>query len=103
MQERDIQIAMLAHAIRLGKRPRPGQMMGCNISIREMDTETGAVSPGDKMPFDFVVTGELLAAAAAAINAQRVQYREPKTSVMALGEPNQEALVELWKWVRRMP
>jgi hypothetical protein len=84
MMERDTYIAALAHAIRLGKRPRPGQSMGGKASLDSIDTTTGEVTKGEPVEIEFIVTQELLNAAAAAINDQRATYREPKTSIMAL-------------------
>ena len=99
ISERDIYIGALAHAIRLGKRPRPGVVMAGNLSLDVVNDESGTVDEGKKYPIEFLVTQELLDAAAAAINAQRAIYREPKTTVMSLnGEPVPEAV---WNFASR--
>ncbi len=97
--ERDIYVGALAHAIRLGKRPAAGLVMSGNLSLDELDTATGAVKPGKKTPIEFLVTQELLDAAAAAINAQDVTYREPKTSVLHKGKPVPPAV---WDYARKV-
>ena len=96
---RDVQIGALAHAIRLGKRPRPGMVMAGNLSVDEMDDD-GTVKVGKKVPVEFEVTQELLDAAAEAINAQRITYREPKTSVMALN--NQAVPEAVWNYAKKV-
>lgn len=98
--ERDIYIGALAHTIRLGKRPQPGQWMGGNLALDQFDTETGEVTRGKKVAIEFEVTQELLDAAAAAINAQQVTYREPKTSLMSLnGKPVPDAV---WNFAKKV-
>lgn len=97
MNLRDVAIGALAHAIRLGKRPRPGMVMGGNISIDVIDQETGKLTEGEKRPVEFLVTEGLLAAAVDAINAQDVTYREPKTSVLHYGNAVPDAVWNVGK------
>jgi hypothetical protein len=100
--ERDIYITVLAHTIRLGKRPRPGQVLGGNFSLDQFDPETGVLTPGKKYPVEFEVTQELLDAAAAAINEQEVIYREPKTSARSLnGKPIPACAWDIGKKVQK--
>jgi hypothetical protein len=81
-----MQLGAIAHAIRLGKRPRPGMIMGGNMRLDELNTVTGELKPGaEKTPVEFEVTQELLDEAAAEIDAQRAVFREPKTTVLSLG------------------
>ena len=90
MTERDIQIGLLAHAIRVGKCPPSGMIVSCNVSIDSLETDTGQVVEGDKMPYQFQVTDDLLMAAWEAIGSLRAVYREPKTTVMRPGSESQE-------------
>lgn len=99
--ERKVMAGALAHAIRLGKCPRAGMVMGCNLSLDELDTETGALKQGEKHPYEFEVTDELLQEARALINAQAAIYREPKTTVVQVdGAPIPDVL---WEAFRKKP
>jgi hypothetical protein len=87
--ERDIRAAAIAHAIRLGKCPKPGMVMGGKFqieSIEKADFEAGnlekATPESETVEIEFTVTQDDIAAAIAAINAQRAQYRSPKTTTM---------------------
>jgi hypothetical protein len=95
-----IAAAALAHAIRLGKRPKPGQILAGNLSLDSIDDQ-GRHIPGEKHPIEFEVTLELLAAAEQLINNQQAQYREPKTTALSLsGEPIPEVA---WELGRNLP
>jgi len=97
--ERDIYVAALAHAIRLGKRPTAGQWMSGKISLDELNEKTGEAKRGEQVPIEFQVTQELLDAAAAMINAQEALFRA-RTTVIALNhKPVPEAV---WDYARKV-
>lgn len=79
----------LAHAIRLGKRPPVGCVMGCNLQFEELDTATGERrNLSDKRPVEFFVTAERIAAAEKLINDQRQEFhRDPLLSLVKVGDP----------------
>ncbi len=95
--EKDIRAAIVAHAIRLGKTLTPGTRVACSAILRTVDGE--AFRQGDlsdakdetgKVPVEFTVTEEDIGNAKRMINEQRISYREPKTSILALksGKPS---------------
>ena len=88
--EAELRATAIAHAIRLGKCPPPGLVMGFNIQVRqieETDLAAGelekAVDLSEKVPFEFVVTEEDIEAGKRLINEQRATYREPKLTTVA--------------------
>jgi hypothetical protein len=75
-------VAVIAHAIRLGKPLQPGDVANAALALESIKD---GVSQG-KRPIagrlTFLVTQALIAEAKEMINSQRAQYREPKTTVV---------------------
>ena len=76
--------AVIAHAIRLGKCPAAGQIVGGNM--RMSVANLGATEMvTDKHPFEFQVTQDDIDRAIVLINEQRAVYSEPKITMVRLG------------------
>ncbi len=92
LTDETIRASGIAHAIRLGKRPAVGMVMGFSLQLEEReaeDIEHAINAPTlrtvtDKVPYEFVVTEEDIRRAEQLINEQQIRYREPKTSVLKL-------------------
>lgn len=87
----DIRAGAIAHTIRLGKCPRPGQVMSGKIQLKEIEAEDlaagrleNAKPQSDLVEIEFVVERADIDRAIALINSQRAKYREPKTTEVKL-------------------
>lgn len=85
LDAKTIRASTIAHAIRLGQCPEPGDVVGCTMrveKIEEADFAAGrlqmALGISKAEPYEFVVTREDIAAGKKLINDQEAVYREPK-------------------------
>ena len=91
MDEELIRASLIAHAIRLGKCPAVGVVMGATFTLKDISEEDLAAGRIDQardlsapMDIEFAVTAEDLAAGRKLINEQRARYREPKRTFVPL-------------------
>lgn len=89
--EQSLRAAAIAHAIRLGKCPRPGQVMSGKCQVREIeqkDWDAGLVDRAapvsDLVEIEFVVTTDDIQAGIDLINKHRAVYREPRMTTVRL-------------------
>lgn len=95
----DLRAAIVAHAVRLGKRPAVGTEIGFSQEIRQGDAEEAISATGEinvtrtkpiseKVWMQITVTQADIEAAHALINSQKINYREAggKVSQMYTGE-----------------
>ena len=77
---------VIAHAIRLGKCPKAGQVIGGNMRMATANLAATEMTSGVFFPFEFVVAQEDIARAIQMINDQQATYSEPKTTVVRLAD-----------------
>jgi len=73
----------IAHAIRLGKCPQAGVIMGFSISLDEISEDGTVTAEGPKIPVEFEVTEELIQEACRMIAGNNIETYD-KTSVVSL-------------------
>lgn len=88
---------LIAYAIRLGKRPPVGIVIGFSLQIKTGDLAnaltgdlSGTVNETEKLQMHIVVTQADIDAGIQLINDQAITYRRPKASVMVLGGGKKE-------------
>lgn len=89
--EKALRASVIAHAIRLGKCPRPGMIMGCTLSVKQIEEDDFAAARLERAtaiskpePWEFRVAQEDIDAGRRLINDQAAVYREPKLTTVRI-------------------